>query len=77
MKFVDKNFSENVAKVAYIYGRIQDSLNDDLDLEDIINICVNITSDWVNMVDIKNDEEEGYITKYAERVLMEKYKKLN
>ena len=32
-----------------------------------------IYRDWCNHVDIQSDEEEGYITAYANRVILEKY----
>lgn len=72
------NNHETVVKVAYMFGIMQDSLNeevDNLDWEDIASECEAIAIDWINFVDIQDYEEEGYVMKYAERKLIEKFGK--
>lgn len=70
------NSYEIISKVTYIFGVLQNSLNETakkLDWEDIVMECKNIAIDWMNEHDIKDTEEEGYVMKYAERVLTERY----
>lgn len=59
-------------KVMYVYALSGvDMKLDDLDEE--YYECEQIARDWLNEVDIKNEEEQGYIYHYAERKLKEKY----
>jgi hypothetical protein len=67
---------EAMAKVAYIFGVIQKDLikTEEFTWEDIAVELENIVIDWTNLHDIRDEEEEGYIMAYAERVLREKFK---
>lgn len=59
-------------KVMYVHGETGlDMKLDDLDEE--YYVCEQIARDWLNEVDIENEEEQGYIYKYAERKLKEKF----
>jgi hypothetical protein len=65
-----------LTRTFYIYGHLeaQNMLDESIDdLDQIEEICVQIATDWKNHVDIRDEEEEGYPTAYAERVLLEKY----
>lgn len=65
-----------LTRVFYMYGVLegQGLLSENIDdLDEIERICVEIADDWRNFKDIKNNEEEGYPSAYAERVLLEKY----
>jgi hypothetical protein len=65
-----------LTRTFYIYGHLeaQDLLDESIDdLDQIEEICVEIATNWKNFVDIRNEEEKGYPTAYAERVLLEKY----
>lgn len=68
---------EAVAKVAYIWGlyesQIAEEYTEDLDVAH--QHWVDIAVDWANKVDTKSDEEVGYVSKYAERVIFERYGK--
>jgi hypothetical protein len=69
---------EDLAKVTYIFGVIQDQLGEtaqNFDWDEIVVESELIVADWRNFVDIKDTEEEGYIMKYAERIFFEKYGK--
>lgn len=58
-------------KVMYVYGELGlDMKLDDLDEE--YYVCEQIARDWLDEVDIENEEEQGYIYHYAERKLKEK-----
>ncbi|USL89395.1 hypothetical protein vBBceHLY2_00119 [Bacillus phage vB_BceH_LY2] len=73
-----KAMVENIAKVAYVWGCLESEglLNDRYDdLEEICIFWEEVASDWEHVRDCKTFEEEGYITAYAERVLIEKYGK--
>lgn len=67
--------TENISKVAYAFGLIQDQLGssltgekaNELDWDDIYAISQMIYHDWNNFNDIKYREEEGYIIPYAIR----------
>jgi hypothetical protein len=78
--FVSSTHTETVddafPRVFYIFGHLQAQklLREDIDdLDDIEKICLQVTNDWKNNVDIQSHEEEGYPTVYAERILLEKY----
>lgn len=66
---------ENIAKVAYAFGLLESELGqsvtgevaNDMDWEDIYVLSKMIHNDWSNFVDIKNNDEEGYIIPYAIR----------
>jgi len=59
-------------KVMYVYALSGvDMKLDDMDEE--YYECEQIAQDWLNEVDIKNEEEQGYIYEYAERKLKEKF----
>lgn len=59
-------------KVMYVYGLSGvDMKLDDMDEE--YYECEQIAQDWLNEVDIENEEEQGYIYEYAERKLKEKF----
>lgn len=59
-------------KVMYVYALSGvDMKLDDLDEE--YYECEQIARDWLNEVDIENEEEQGYIYHYAERKLKEKF----
>lgn len=59
-------------KVMYVYGLSGvDMKLDDMDEE--YYECEQIAQDWLNEVDIENEEEQGYIYHYAERKLKEKF----
>lgn len=66
-----------LCEVAYICGNTNSPLKEqyqDLDLEGMFEeIYQPIFDDWQNKIDIRGDEEEGYISAYAQRVLEEKY----
>lgn len=60
--------------VMYQIGRFSTfaSLTQDgliMDIEDLSEMADKIVNNWVNKVDVKNLEEDGYIGAYAERVL--------
>jgi len=63
-------------RVFYMFGLLHSqsliTLMDD-SLESIQAICLEIADNWSKLIDIKDFEEEGYPTAYAERVLLEKY----
>ena len=40
-----------------------------LDMDELMEIAESVYSDWLNMVDIRNQDEEGYIGVYAYRRL--------
>lgn len=65
---------EAFGKVAYVVGLLDGKLDFD-NWDEIAIACENIAIDWSNMVDIRDFEEEGFIMKYAERKLLEKYAK--
>ncbi|PGK51743.1 hypothetical protein CN918_28545 [Priestia megaterium] len=78
-----KEYSEKEPKISfqntrvfYIFGLLQSkkviSVADD-SMESIQTICLEIADNWSKSIDIRNSEEEGYPTAYAERVLLEKY----
>lgn len=59
-------------KVMYVYALSGvDMKLDDMDEE--YYECEQIARDWLNEVDIENEEEQGYIYEYAERKLKEKF----
>ncbi|GAB6464550.1 hypothetical protein bcgnr5390_10310 [Bacillus luti] len=51
----------------------------DIDVDDMHDFYLNyvrpIYINWVTMHDTRTEEEEAYITEYANRVAMEKYKR--
>ena len=62
------------AKVMYVYGVLstEDENFDSLeDLDDIYFLCESIAQDWIEGIDIQNNDEQGYISNYASRKLME------
>lgn len=44
-----------------------------MDMGELTEIGESVYSDWLNMVDIRNQDEEGYIGVYAYRRLREKF----
>jgi hypothetical protein len=68
--------AENISRVGYVFGvlegqgriKVEVSSNDDL-----YEIWSSIYEDWGNFKDIQNEDEEGYIVGYAQRVLLERY----
>lgn len=64
--------NEEVAKVAYVLGSMYEELPEKYDSWDECYLLIKqITYDWLNHVDIKTNEEEGYIQAYAERIISE------
>lgn len=62
------------AIVMYHLGRASNeiSLSVDgllLDFEELIELATTIADRWVELIDIQNDEEMGYVGAYAERVI--------
>ncbi|MFJ8528696.1 hypothetical protein [Bacillus sp. NPDC094106] len=78
MKYNELNIgNEAVSKVAYIWGLFESQLaekyTEDLDVG--YRYWIEIAVDWANQVDIQSHEELGYVSRYAERVILEKYGK--
>jgi hypothetical protein len=48
---------------------------EDWDWEDIWHASLRIAIDWDNQVDIRDFEEQGYCMPYAQRVLIEQFRK--
>jgi hypothetical protein len=71
----DRMFNEASAKVAYMLGILEgENLIEPFDnWDEVALVCHNIAMDWSDHVDIQDEEEEGYIMRYAERILSEKY----
>lgn len=44
-----------------------------MDMGELTEIGESVYADWLNMVDIRNQDEEGYIGVYAYRRLREKF----
>lgn len=61
---------ENFGKVTLMVGVLGIEFDD---WDELALVCENIVIDWQYFRGILNEEEEGYIMKYAERILREKY----
>jgi hypothetical protein len=72
----NKTDMAKICEVAVIYGQLYEMgvVKGFEDLEEAHEQFSKIYEDWSNFVDIKNNEEEGYISAYAQRVLTEKFK---
>ncbi|GAB6443409.1 hypothetical protein bcgnr5390_15800 [Bacillus luti] len=66
-----------VAKVAYIWGFYQNHLKEEYidDLDFAYDYWVKVAVNWANKIDIQSDEELFYVSRYAERVIPQKYGK--
>lgn len=64
-----------LSRTLYMYGFLegQGLLKQARDLDEIEQICIQVANDWKNRVDIQSEEEEGYPSAYASRVLLEKH----
>jgi hypothetical protein len=68
--------SQNISRVGYVFGvlegegriKVEANSNDAL-----FDIWRSIYEDWGTCKDIRNEDEEGYIVGYAQRVLLERY----
>jgi hypothetical protein len=71
--------AENIARVGYVFGILEASGKLDVyklnfsNNDELFDEWKQIYEDWKNYVDIKDENEEGYIVAYAERVLLERY----
>ena len=45
-----------------------------LDMDELVEIGESVYEDWLNRVDIRNDDEEGYIGVYAYRRFQSRFK---
>lgn len=65
-----------LCEIALIYGQLleREQVISFDDLNEAYEHFENIYKDWLNLKDIQNDSEMGYITEYANRVILEKYK---
>jgi len=64
-----------ISKVAYMYGVLENELVANLEsLEEVAKVCFNIAQDWENFIDIRSKEESRFITAYARRILLERYR---
>ena len=66
----------SIGKVAYIYGILEGQNKiyyDHSDIDDLEVLWENIYSNWADFEDIKDENEEGYIMAYAERILLERF----
>ena len=67
---------EHAAKVCLVIGSMRRVLvMEDWDWEDIWHASLRIAIDWDNQVDIRDFEEQGYCMPYAQRVLIEQFRK--
>lgn len=64
-----------VCEIAVIYGQLLErgKIGGFNCLDDAYEAFQSIYNDWTNSLDIENEEEVGYITAYANRVLLERY----
>jgi hypothetical protein len=73
--------NENIVKVAYIWGILDNQLHNRIsnyDLEELIVLWSSIANEWSEGIGkgvFKDIEEVGYITAYARRVILERYGK--
>ena len=73
--------ANNISRVAWIFGMLEGAgrldeglLNEDFtSMEDEYDFWESVYQNWANEVDIQNLEERGYITPYAERIILKKY----
>jgi head-tail adaptor len=69
---------ENVTKlceIGVIYGQLlqQNKVKTFNDSDEAYEHFKSIYDDWANFKDIRSQEEEGYISAFANRVLVERY----
>ena len=64
---------ENLNRVLYVFGLLEGEgeIKGTDTIDETIEICEKIVSDWGKYKDIQNPEEEGYIMAYAKRKLRE------
>lgn len=72
---LDTDDIAKLCEIGVIFGQLLErgKVEAFTDLEEAYKAFVEIYDDWANFVDIRNEEEKGYISAYANRVILEKY----
>lgn len=76
MKWFANSADEHTAYLIMKVGIIIAERNKTADFEDIFEMAKKIYLDWKNRVDIQSAEEEGYVQKYAERIVSKLFMKV-